>query len=194
MTTANPDHECALLDGGELGRITFQWIGDRYQHFWVFGGEEARLLESIESDHSVPWPDSPPLQQVYRQTFEDGRDVMFGIGMSGRGHWSVSFTLVPDLRSWIVELACCSPVVPEVLSSRYRIQADDWRIQDGNEDSIQHCSHPNLGIKLEPISGLTRMDVQGDKLRFSPLEIPKTSSNGTAGSATIQWGYRLRIR
>jgi hypothetical protein len=194
MTAADPQQDCTQLDGGELGRVAFHWTGDRYQHLWIFGQEETQLLESIESDHSVPWPDSPPLQQVYRQSFGDGRDVMFGIGMAGRGHWSVSFTLVPDLRSWIVEMACCSPIPPELLASSYRLQSDQWQIEYGQDEVIQACFHSSLGLSLEPISALTQMNVDGDRVRFIPANLRKDQSGGAKGSTTIQWGYRLRIR
>lgn len=202
MTTAAPQHEPTELDGGPLGRLTFQWTGDRYQHHWCFGEQQTRLLESIESDHSVPWPDSPPLQQVYHQRFDDGRDVMFGIGMAGRGHWSVSFTLVPDLRSWIVELACCSPTPPELLASSYRLQRDHWHIDPAESSpnlapvGIRGCTHAELGLSLEPVSLLTlaSVDLGDGRLRFTPADLGLGSSSSPSGSTTIQWGYRLRIR
>ena len=82
MTVTQPTHESVELDGGALGRLSFEWVGDRYQHRWLLGDDSQSVIESVESDHAQHWPVSPPLQQVYRQTFDDGRDVMFGIGQS----------------------------------------------------------------------------------------------------------------
>ena len=104
MTSTGRGGESLSLDGGMLGRLEFNWQGDRYQHRWLF--EDEVLITSLESDGTIVWPESPPLQQIHHQSFGDGREVLFGVGMSGRGHWSASFTLVPELRCWIVELAC----------------------------------------------------------------------------------------
>jgi hypothetical protein len=191
MTSTQPSSEYAELDGGTLGRLSFHWQGDRYQHRWDFGDRQL-VLQSVESDHLVQWPISPPTQQVYRQTFEDGREVVFGVGMSGRGHWSVSFTLVPDLRSWIVELACCSPVQPEQLGSTYQLLGEDWAVDWNADETIQACQCPSLGLRLEPISGLTRLETNGAKLRVLP-SCTLDSRSGSSGTETIQWGYRLRI-
>ncbi len=186
MTTTQTTHAPAELDGGTLGRLSLEWIGDRYQHRWQLSDEPITLLESIESDHAVAWPLSPPLQQVYRQDFADGRSVMFGVGMSGRGHWSASFTLVPDLRSWIVELACCSPTTPQRLSSTYNVAVKSNLQFNANDESLLACSLSDFQIRLEPLSQLTAFRFIESKLIISPANIQ-------CGSTTSQWGYRLRI-
>ncbi len=80
-------HEPMHLDAGKLGRIEFQWTGDRYQHHWRFPNSSEALAKlcSVESNAEAIWPVSPPLQQVHLQSFDDGREVIFGVGMSGRG-------------------------------------------------------------------------------------------------------------
>lgn len=186
MTVIQRTNECVELDGGVLGRLGFEWIGDRYLHRWHFGSQSQPVLESIESDHSLHWPVSPPLQQVYRQTFDDGRDVMFGIGMAGRGHWSVSFTLVPDLNCWVVELACRSTSEPQRLCSSYRL-SDSWKPVDAQTDqSLSACELPEFGLRLEPLSILSRLEFSGTELQVLPDQIP-------SGTMTVQWGFRLRV-
>ncbi len=198
MTATHTGMEDAELDGGVFGRLIFQWAGDRYTHSWLCCESGEKLLESVESDHAVHWPASPPLQQVYRQSFDDGREVMFGVGMSGRGHWSASFTLVPDLKSWIVELACCSPSTPASLASTYRLLGG-WQLQPNNAgDNVLACTSGSSSLKLEPLSFQSRLNVDGQlliperrgaiapELRIEPDAIVE-------GAATTQWGFRLRI-
>ena len=112
--------ELIQLDGGRLGVLSFEWQDDRYRHFWTFSDSDAEI-QSIESGSNEPWPLSPPLQQIHSQSFGDGREVIFGVGMAGRGHWSASFTLVPELKCWIVELACRSGSTADRLRNSYEI-------------------------------------------------------------------------
>jgi hypothetical protein len=198
MAATHTGIEDAELDGGLFGRMIFQWQGDRYTHSWLCCETGEKLLESVESDHAVHWPNSPPLQQVYRQTFDDGRDVMFGVGMSGRGHWSASFSLVPDLKSWIMELACCSPATPHSLASTYRLLGS-WRLVE-NAPSGQYlvCLSGGAELRLEPLSSQTRLILDPQALvperrgAIAP-ELRIEPESLCEGAATTQWGFRLRI-
>jgi hypothetical protein len=198
MTATHTGIEDAELDGGLLGRMIFQWHGDRYTHSWLCCETGEKLLESIESDHAVHWPSSPPLQQVYRQAFDDGRDVMFGVGMSGRGHWSASFSLVPDLKSWIIELACCSPTTPQSLASTYRLLGN-WRQVEGDyRGSYLVCVSGGAELRLEPLSSQTRLifDPQAllsERRGAAAPELRIEPESLSEGAATTQWGFRLRI-
>ncbi|MEM8733056.1 MAG: hypothetical protein AAGG44_02465, partial [Planctomycetota bacterium] len=117
MSATQKEQEPIVLDGAEFGTLEFNWSGDRYEHRWTFPNSECQF-RSIESTSDESWPLSPPLQQIHSQSFADGREVIFGVGMAGRGHWSASFTLVPELRCWIVELACrCAADTPSLSSS-----------------------------------------------------------------------------
>jgi hypothetical protein len=192
MTSTQPSSEYAELDGGDSGQAFLSLAGRSVSASLGFRRQAAAgaSIGGVGSPGAVAH--QPPTQQVYRQTFEDGREVVFGVGMSGRGHWSVSFTLVPDLRSWIVELACCSPVQPEQLGSTYQLLGEDWAVDWNADETIQACQCPSLGLRLEPISGLTRLETNGAKLRVLP-SCTLDSRSGSSGTETIQWGYRLRI-
>lgn len=197
MTATHAGMEDAELDGGLFGRLLFQWHADRYTHSWVCCETGEKLLESVESDHAVHWPASPPMQQVYRQSFDDGREVMFGIGMSGRGHWSASFTLVPDLKSWMIELACCTPMTPHTLASTYKLITNWQPHQTDTGIECIACQSGGSLIQLEPLSSQTRLVFDTQQLLAQPnithphLTIMPVSI--AEGSATTQWGYRLRI-
>ncbi|GIX00807.1 MAG: hypothetical protein KatS3mg111_4139 [Pirellulaceae bacterium] len=178
-----PSSQTTLLDGGELGALTFRWLGDRYAHRWVFPTSDGVVeLASIDRfDEQRNTCASPPLQQIHLQDFGDGRRVAFGVGMAGRGHWSASFTLVPDLDCWVVELACRCPIKPMWLGSSYaltcpweideRVAAASWQLED--------CR-----ILLEPIAPRSQLAAEENMLTICPAEI--------SDSATTQWAFRLR--
>ncbi len=184
MQNHKRENEPLHLSGESLGDLFFSWNGDRYHHKWAFP-DSACHIESIESDSSQMWPVSPPLQQIHQQSFGDGREVVFGVGMSGRGHWSVSFTLVPELKSWIVELACRSPVEPEQLMSSYAL-GGQWTVDSA--DQIR-CQEPGTIVSLEAIAPSCQAqmsDSEADLIRFSPVQIAGNSS-------TTQWAFRVRV-
>lgn len=197
MTIPQRGSETIELDGGALGKLTFEWHDDRYHHRWSIpqapveesANPSTIELESVESGSDANWPSSPPLQQIHSQSFGDGREVIFGVGMAGRGHWSASFTLVPDLKCWIVELACKSPGKPERLQSAYRSDCfpdGAWTIE-GETYSLN--GEPS--IALEAIApGTTAELVGGDgnleTLNFSPRALSEEME-------TIQWAFRLRV-
>jgi hypothetical protein len=187
MPSRQRENESILLDGRSLGRLTFDWAGDRYHHRWHFADSDCRI-ESIESDTAQMWPDSPPLQQIHQQSFGDGRDVVFGVGMSGRGHWSASFSLVPELKSWIIELACRSPVEPGQLLSSYALRGP-WQEVSSNLVRYQQDA---AAISLEAISPGCRAKIEiadnhsSPSIRFYPVTI-------SDGTATTQWAFRLRV-
>lgn len=173
--------EPLTLDGGKLGALSFDWLGDRYSHQWSLHGEN--VLASAEGSSGCVWPDAPPLQQIHQQSFGDGREVVFGVGMSGRGHWSASFTLVPDLRCWIVELACRSPIKPESLASSYQINSS-WKSASAGSWELQVGE---TSVRLEPIQPSTTAERLEDLLKLYPTSIPDIAPS------TTQWAFRLRV-
>lgn len=182
--TSGRPHEPMQLDAGRLGRVEFQWTGDRYRHQWHFPGadESQPLLVSVESTADAIWPISPPLQQVHLQSFDDGREVIFGVGMSGRGHWSASFTMVPELKGWIVEFACRSPLMPERLGCVYQRSAD-WAAGENS----WHCDCGGNHLTLEAIPPSKLIGQDNDQLVLAPGTLPTTTPS------TTQWAYRLKL-
>ena len=170
------------LDGGELGVLEFDWHGDRYQHRWTFPQTTASV-ESVESPSSELWPDSPPLQQIHSQSFGDGREVIFGVGMAGRGHWSASFTLVPELHCWIVELACRCPQPVERLNNSYLLQPPWQPLADNQFGFVEQDTQ--LIMEATAPSSVAR-SLGGNLVRFEPASIE-------SGQATTQWAFRLRV-
>jgi hypothetical protein len=183
------------LDGGSLGALSFVWSKDRYRHFWTFSDCDLQI-HSLESSSEDTWPISPPLQQIHSQSFGDGREVIFGVGMAGRGHWSASFTLVPDLKSWIVELACRSNLEPERLLSSYRLERGPGSSRQPMQEA-QKIVLDEQSIVLEAISPSTRAEYTAadksaddgniqESICFQPVELDSSS-------ATRQWAFRLKV-
>ncbi|MCR9293212.1 MAG: hypothetical protein NXI32_10865 [bacterium] len=191
MAKVQRDNELIQLDGGPFGALSFEWQQDRYRHAWTFLDSDVSI-QSLESASDDVWPLSAPLQQIHSQSFGDGREVIFGVGMAGRGHWSASFTLVPDLKCWIVELACRSNVEPERLLSSYEV------LRSGSPAPLEICDQtiavdPERGICLEAIAPGTLGEVDAAagidvacRLRFLPAQI-------SSSSITTQWAFRLRV-
>jgi hypothetical protein len=186
MATPQRGGEPLVLNGGSLGELHFEWSHDRYAHRWQFGKNETRIC-SVESDNSAVWPASPPLQQIHQQEFADGRKVIFGVGMAGRGHWSASFTLIPDLKCWIVELACRSPTEPELLQSAYQLDGT-WTECAANTfaSAFDAGNGPMTRLQIEAISSSSQARIDNDLLTLHPLNIEKAT-------ATTQWAMRLRV-
>lgn len=186
MATPQRGGEPLVLNGGSLGELHFEWSQDRYAHRWQFGDQESTIC-SVESDNQTVWPASPPLQQIHQQQFADGRQIIFGVGMAGRGHWSASFTLIPDLKCWIVELACRSQAQPELLQSAYRL-AGRWNVGSSGAIERDCTSHDQSTVRLaiEAISPSSRANYAADQLTIWPATVEKAN-------ATTQWAMRLRV-
>lgn len=181
MAQSQRGGEPLCLRGGALGDLSFEWSHDRYSHRWIFP-ESDSVVASVESDSSAVWPASPPLQQIHQQSFADGRQIIFGVGMAGRGHWSASLTLVPDLKCWIVELACRAPAEPDRLESTYLLSGDWQQVAD----NAFTTPHANQQLQLEAISPGSIAVVQDSQVSIRPMQM------GT-GAATTQWAFRLRV-
>ena len=173
--------ESVSLSGGALGELRFDWSGDRYQHKWLMAESQIEIA-SVESPSTEPWPVNPPLQQIHQQSFGDGREVIFGVGMAGRGHWSASYTLVPELKCWIVELACRSPIQPERLLSTYTLDPA-WQAESALRYFVQL---DNSRIVLEAIAPSAVAEHEAETIRFFPAKLGQ-------GASTTQWAFRLRV-
>ena len=180
------ENDSLQLDGGPLGLLSFSRSGERYLHRWSFP-DSSVTLDSVESSLEEAWPSSPPLQQIHSQSFADGREVIFGVGMAGRGHWSASFTLVPDLKCWIVELACRSSVTAEKLSSRYQWMAEGVEPLADQDVCSETITLDSSGkVTLEAIAPSSVASIASQQISFRPVQLGD-------GASTTQWAFRLRV-
>lgn len=188
MSSPQRDGDPVKLSGGVLGDLCFEWAEDRYCHRWEFSQDPDASVASIESGNNEAWPLSPPLQQIHRQSFGDGREVIFGVGMAGRGHWSASYTLVPELGCWIVELACRSPIAPERLICSYELDKH-WASSPSDAQPIgaQRTLGAEQQVQLEAIAPTTIAESQSQTVRFLPASLATSAS-------TTQWAFRLQLK
>jgi len=101
----------ARLISGEV-ELCFTWEGDRYQHTFRCAGAE---LQSVDGK-----PFDPP---VYTDLHvQDG--VIFGSGMSGGRHWSVS--VEPAEAGFLFDVACRVKLASPKAGAWYR--GVGWRI------------------------------------------------------------------
>ncbi|MCC9602702.1 hypothetical protein LOC67_19295 [Stieleria sp. JC731] len=139
-------------------RVDFTWNGDRFIHQLVCGDS---VVESFEEAEELPWPASPPLQQLSVEVIND-QEVALGVGCAGTSHWSLS--VQPIENGFHFEWACRTKVSPERLLSTYQIRG---------------TSEP--AWNLEPVGSSTRTDGNG------VTELKPTASLSEAG--TFQWAY-----
>jgi hypothetical protein len=189
MNKSQRGGEPLVLAGGSLGDLAFHWSGDRYGHRWQFASEHGLQIMSVESSSETVWPLSPPLQQIHQQSFGDGRQVVFGVGMAGRGHWSASFTLVPDLKCWIVELACRAPIEHTELLSTYRLTGN-WMPTESGASSNGHQGPP---LRLDAIGPSSVAKFESSSQAPHEHQLSVSPNRLAEGTETAQWAFRLSV-
>ncbi len=172
--------------------VALNWIsqGDRLAHEITLGSGAARktLLASIEGDDSMPWPPSPPIQEINRDTIS-GRATHFGVGRAGTSHWSVSVqgdfgtaASPSDPAGLVFQWACRVKHRPQHLGIRYRVvepRSDlppDWLARIDAADG-------EWAVRFRP-GERTVWRAADDVLAVEPVDFDMEN-------ATIQWEYRI---
>jgi hypothetical protein len=80
-----------VIEASDL-RAVFEQRGDRWHHRLEvqWGNDWIEVLRSVEGSENEPWPPSPALQEIHIQYRPTDGPVVFGVGKSGRNHWSLS--------------------------------------------------------------------------------------------------------
>lgn len=138
---SRPDCE---LSAGRVA-VRFAHRGDRWGHAILIDGQ--MVLTSAEGTPEEAWPASPPLQELHEQALADGRRAIFGVGMAGRSHWSLSVTADGDRL--VFEAACRAFGERGPLGSGYQIAP----------------RHAPPALSVSPGTRITRGD---DRLRIAP--------------------------
>lgn len=116
---------CVSLSAGPLC-VRFQSVDDRLSHsIGILSGEAfVPFLESIEGSSSDAWPQSPPMQQMVEEHIgSSNQPVLFGVGLSGNGHWSMAIDS-PSESVLKFDIACKISKSATRLGSNYRLLVD----------------------------------------------------------------------
>ena len=172
-----------INESGTGLRARFVRNGDRYAHVVDFldQGVALPLLASDEGDAEQEWPPSPPLQQVSFEERSVG-NVLLGLGMAGRTHWSMSIeadVMAVELR---FDVAARLRDHPQRLGSRYRLSGP---------------------APIESAEGAIEFSLAGGRARVccdahtiltpSTSEIVLESRDGDPPPTTTRWAYRIRL-
>ena len=161
MSESAPLGPHRLSTDDEQLAVEFRWHGDRFVHRVLTAGGEQ--LSSVDGSEDEAWPPSPPLQQLSPESTGD-KTLIFGVGLAGQSHWSVSVEVVeqegrPALK---FDWACRCKQPPERLGTTYTT---------------------GPAFHVEPSPG-TRLRVTDDhQQRLEPAEI--------AAAGTHQWTYTI---
>lgn len=172
---------CASDDGSAL-ELDFRKQGDRYVQSIRRVTSDGTWLDrwiAVQEDEPVPWPASPPVQELHLQTIE-GQDVLLGVGRAGKCHWSLSIETaeIDSVAALRFDFACRCPEPPGWLGSSYR--RDE---QDSPADAGQIAAA--LVIRCEEDARLSGDD---DKLCIEPIGAP------AQWPGTVRWRYAILAR
>lgn len=166
--------------------LLFERTGDRYTHTLCVCVDDHKspAIVSFEGDDQTLWPPSPPIQDV---TFEERNDcsVFLGVGRAGTAHWSSSFQLMDNKRRLVIEHACRTPVVPEVLSISYSIK-DHWLIDAPDKKGL---------VVLESLQAKQQLRIEAANIEKSDRIVSAYAniSEHCKFPATLQWGMVVEL-
>lgn len=177
--------------------VAFHWNQDRFEHrvAVIVDGASHLLMSSCEGSVDDPWPPSPPLQQVLKQTVKDD-PALLGVGMAGNSHWSASFLLCHDDDiALIVDLACAVPNFDDSSTSGACLRATydcylpiiQQAATDGSRTVVMQLPEgPGLVLSaVNPHGGSALTSFRIDRERL--VVLPAVGQQ----QGTTQWSYRL---
>ena len=166
--------------------VRFTQRPDRVSHslFRQVGDELALLLESVEDEDLRDWPSSPPIQEYHFQQIEKERKVVFGVGMAGQSHWSMTVEPAGDPTSMVFDIACRIQQSPQRLGSRYRVRQGQPCGDSGDIEILLEAGR----LRIELTEGPVNLEICSGECRMSPL-LPL----GWEPPHTVRWRYRCRL-
>lgn len=179
-TVSNASDSFHLSIGTEECRAetAFRWEDDRFSHaIRIELGQQSWELLSLEGNSEQPWPLSPSIQDLYRE-YRDGTDVLLGVGMAGKTHFSVSVES-NQLDTLRFEFACKVVGRPEFVGTTYLL--DSWVSSEVAIMREPFRIHDSTSVRLD-----RSKHTEHDRLfQIAPAE--------TNSSATLQWGFDVVI-
>lgn len=111
------DQSLQVGDQDHFVQLRFFQNGDRFGHRFEIGSNARSILSSVEGSDSDVWPVGAALQELHYESRDDS-EIIFGVGMSGDSHYSLS--AASNRRDTIrMEFACRYKSDPVFLGSTY---------------------------------------------------------------------------
>jgi len=183
VKTAEP--RLCIENSGKTICVEFYRFGKQFGHrigFHGFNGQPI-FANTVETFSDPVWPDAPPVQDVH---FEErgSSQVLLGLGMAGKSHYSVS--ICSNTRDELkFEFACHLKENPGFLGSVYSFTP----ASSGCHQMIDRVIRPHEHSLIEFESADQTENLEN---RAGLWVTPQTKYDGVA-SQTIQWGFSIRF-
>ncbi len=164
---------------------TFQRRGDRWAHRIELPGVDVRLL-SVEGGSDERWPAHPPVQHLVREARSTG-DVLLGVGMAGRSHWS--FALSSTRSGLLFEVACRVAEPAGFLGSTYEVDGEGLAIE-----GLAIEPHGPSAVDLRAGSATLQVAAERDaQIALTQLDDarPRLTILPSSAGRTVCWQFRV---
>lgn len=190
------DQQLEIVDGEIRVGVQFYRIENRFGHQidMSVGDQscELRTCDEINSD----WPPAPPIQDVH---FEDRGEtqLLFGVGMSGKTHYSVSIAS-KNGNELVFEFAAHIKDAPRFLGTSYTVEPRDTEVGDILDSKIQSLEHSHIQFGSSG-GGKNEFQVVPQSFHLPDLNEQDLESPSPKASipdalpATIQWGFAIKL-
>jgi hypothetical protein len=164
-------------------------IGDRFDWQITCGSQSApelKLLHSVPSAKETVWPPFPPFQELAQENHAD-TEVLLGVGMAGKSHWSVSVDRrqEPHQPTVVFDFACRIFGSPTYLGACWILGEGLNAMAPASIDrSLLLREHETIIATLTP-NNHSSLRIEGNQLHV----IPEPSKGVFQG--TVRWGFRI---
>lgn len=168
-----------LIVQGEL-KVTVQFFRTAHQFghcvSWTTGEQTIEMITNVEA--GMDWPPSPPVQDVHFED-RDANQILFGVGMAGKSHYSLS--IESNRRDKLsFEFACHLKEPPQFLGVTYHLGRRSTEVDNLVADQITPLENSTVLVE-EDLDESTSLIIQPKSTERA--EIP----------ATVQWGFKIQI-
>ncbi len=197
MTSApskTPIPALTIFDKNDRGlRVDFLSVGDCFAHRVVAvarDGQSMNLIESVEGNFHLSWPQSPILQSLNSCCDSEEVSAAMLIGAAGAGHWSLTVERSEIPCGLMFDVACRVKSLPPSLSSTYKI-ADRVKVEQTHNSLelgtfLGDCVLRPIAAEEPGVPQPCRMEVDTNLVRFN-CETDFSDSP----PQTLRWRYGL---
>jgi hypothetical protein len=164
-------------------------IGDRFDWRILWEPLSALaipLLQSVPSTKETAWPAFPPLQELAQECHSD-MEVLLGVGMAGRSHWSVSIDCRQQAQqpAIVFDFACRLSGSPTFLGACWVLGNGLVALPPASLDLPWLIRQNETTIATLIPNHYTSLHLEGEQVQVIPL-----SERGVF-QGTVRWGFRI---